>query len=192
MMRGLGLAERRAAVKRIGVAIVLLAAVAAGIFLAVNWPSAQASPDVIIRVNGRGDAIAHDFHLTLREAMMLATGTRQVGDLDVEECNQVSTADWNPGLSDCESSDPPGAASADTIVFDTGVFPSGSPATITLNSSLPALSTGSDTIDGSSAGVIVFVQGGIDVDCFLITSDNDEGVADRGLRGGGNRAERSG
>jgi len=48
-----------------------------------------------------------------------------------------------------------GAASADTIDFDPGVFPPGAPATISLGSTLPTLNTGDDVVDGSSAGVIV-------------------------------------
>ena len=45
--------------------------------------------------------------------------------------------------------------SADTITFDTGVFPPGTPATITLGSALPTLSNNGDTIDATGAGVIV-------------------------------------
>jgi hypothetical protein len=69
---------------------------------------------------------------------------------------------------------PPGASSADTIVFDTAVFPPppASPGTITLGNILPELSTGNDTVDGSSAGVIV---DGVSKSfgCFDITSDSN-------------------
>ena len=47
------------------------------------------------------------------------------------------------------------ATSGDTIYFDTAVFPPGSPATITISSSLPQINQGDLTIDASNAGVIL-------------------------------------
>ncbi|GAH53046.1 unnamed protein product, partial [marine sediment metagenome] len=47
------------------------------------------------------------------------------------------------------------ATSGDTIYFDTAVFPPGSPATITISSSLPQINQGDLTIDVSNAGVIL-------------------------------------
>ncbi len=47
------------------------------------------------------------------------------------------------------------AQPGDTITFDPGVFPPGSPATITLNTPLPELSQGSLTLDASDAGAIL-------------------------------------
>ena len=133
-------------------------------------PDAQASPDVFIRVDTSGDGNARNFSLALREAMMLATGDLDVGDLDMGECDQVSTADWEHGPSQCVSTDPPGAASADTIVFDTRVFPPASPETIALGDNLPPLDTGNDTVDGSAAGVIVDGGSG---SCFDLESSNN-------------------
>jgi len=137
-------------------------------------PGAQASPDVTITVNRVDDNEARDAHLTLREAMKLATGELSVGDLHEGECHQVSTADWlGWPLYECILlGPPPGVISPDTIVFDTTVFPPANPATISLNSGLPTLSTGGDTIDGTSAGVIV---DGVSktFDCFDITSANN-------------------
>jgi parallel beta-helix repeat protein len=119
--------------KRFALAILLLAAVTAAAFLALNRPGAQASPDATITVNSTGDTNARDGAITLREAMLLATGGLTVGALDGSEATQVSGT--------------PGAASADTIIFG--------PGTITLLSGTPWLNTGNDTIDGSSADVIV-------------------------------------
>ncbi|MCK4960503.1 MAG: right-handed parallel beta-helix repeat-containing protein, partial [Planctomycetes bacterium] len=67
----------------------------------------------------------------------------------------------------------PGDASADTIVFDTSVFPPGSPATIALGATLPALDTGDDTVDGSAAGVIVEGGGTHLFFCFRLMSENN-------------------
>ena len=68
--------------------------------------------------------------LTLREAMLTATGGLSLVDLTQGECGQVSGTLWaapEPDLPEvCVSDDPPGTTSAETIVFDTGVFPPGS------------------------------------------------------------------
>jgi len=137
-------------------------------------PGAQASPDVTISVNRVDDNEDRDAYLTLREAVKLATGELSVGDLHEGECHQVSTAAWvGWPLDECVLlGPPPGDISPDTIVFDTAVFPPGSPSTIALGSALPTLSTGGDTIDGTSAGVIV---DGVSkaFDCFDITSANN-------------------
>jgi parallel beta-helix repeat protein len=158
--------------KRLALVLFLLLAVAGGVVLMAG-PGAQASPDVTITVNRVDDNEARDAHLTLREAMKLATGELSVGDLHEGECHQVSTADWlGWPLDECILlGPPPGVISPDTIVFDTGVFPPGN-ATISLGSALPTLSTGGDTIDGTSAGVIV---DGVSktFDCFDITSANN-------------------
>jgi CSLREA domain-containing protein len=64
-----------------------------------------------------------------------------------------------------------GTGVGDTITFDNSVFQSGSPATITLASGLPALSGGGDTIDGTGAGVIVDGAGEPSAfSCLTITS----------------------
>jgi hypothetical protein len=156
--------------KRLALAILLAAVVAASMFLALRWPRAEASPDPTITVNSTADTNARNPVMTLREALMLATGDLTLADLTHGECDQVSTADWEPGPSQCESTDPPGAASADTIVFDSGVFPPASPRTITLSDNLPPLDTGNDTVDGSAAGVIVDGGSG---SCFDLESSNN-------------------
>jgi parallel beta-helix repeat protein len=140
-----------------------VAVVAASVFLALNRPGAQASPDATITVNDTGDTNARDGKLTLREAMLLATGGLAVGALSQDECAQVSNSTYSPP---CSTTDTIGSASADTIVFDPVVF---NPNTIALGSALPALDKGNDTIDGSSAGVIVDGTN-IGFDCLHITS----------------------
>jgi hypothetical protein len=47
------------------------------------------------------------------------------------------------------------SGAADTITFDTTVFPGGSPATIAINSAFPNILGFVDTIDATGAGVIV-------------------------------------
>jgi parallel beta-helix repeat protein len=154
--------------KRLVFAILLVVAVVAGVLLALNRPGAEASPDVTITVNSTLDTLPlkGDGALTLREAIMLATGVLSLSALGPVECAQVSNSSYGPP---CSTTDSIGAAAADTIVFDLAVF---NPATITLVSTLPTLSTGDDTVDGSSAGVSV---DGVSkaFDCFEITSNNN-------------------
>jgi len=162
--------------KWFALAILLVTAVAASVFLALNRPGAKASPDVTITVSHPLDVLAvRDGKLTLREAIMLATGDLSVFVLGPVECAYVSGAVYLPHpLNYCTSSHPPGAESADTIVFHPGLFPPGSPATITLvDRRLPALDTGNDTVDGSSAGVIVEGEGSHSFFCFCLWSDNN-------------------
>jgi hypothetical protein len=159
--------------KQLALAIILFTAAGLAVFLALNRPGAEASPDVTLTVNSTTDLNnRNDNALTVREAMMLATGDLEVGDLTGPECLQVSGTGWVMPSGPCWSSSPPGAASADTIVFDTTVFPPGNPKTITLNNPLPDLDTGDDTVDGSSAGVVVK---GWDYPayCFVIASDDN-------------------
>jgi hypothetical protein len=80
-----------------------------------------------------------------------------------------STADSGPGTLRQALLD---AQTGDTILFDTSVFPPGSPATITLGSTLPALSTGNISVDGSAAGVIVD-GGSMAFACLDITSHSN-------------------
>jgi hypothetical protein len=159
--------------KRVVLAICLLAALAVGIFLASHRPGAQASPDVTITVDSTADTNTRDSVMTLREAMLMATGGIVVADLTYDECYQVSGAYWS--LFWCMSPVPIGTGTPETIVFGTSVFPPGSPATITLTSALPTLSTDDDTVGGSSARVIV---DGVSktFDCFDITSANNTGL----------------
>jgi parallel beta-helix repeat protein len=158
--------------KRFALTIILLTAVGAAVFLALNWPGAEASPGVTITVNYNSDyATGPDSWMTLREAMKLATGELSLSALTEAECDQVSPAIWAPPSGPCWSLSPPGAASADTIVFGTSVFPPANPKTITLSAPLPGLTEGDDTVDGSSAGVVVD-GGGVDY-CFGIASDDN-------------------
>jgi hypothetical protein len=160
--------------KRFALAIFLVAVAATAVFLALHRPGAEASLGPTITVDSVGDLDYRDGDLTLREAMRLATGDLEVGDLYAAECLQVSGTGWVMDHGPCymATGDPPGADYADTIVFDTTVFPPGSPKTIAIESGLPELDTGNDTVDGSSAGVIV---DGSDWSfrCFGISSDNN-------------------
>jgi len=160
--------------KRFALAILVVAAAAGSVFLALNRPGAEASPDATITVNSTSGWSGHlvDNEMSLGEAILVATGGMGVGSLDSGECVQVSGTGWVMPSGPCWSSSPPGDASADTIVFDTSVFPPGSPGTITLSFPLPPLTTADDTVDGSSAGVVV--DGGDKVDyCFGIASDDN-------------------
>jgi hypothetical protein len=156
--------------KRVAPVVLLLTALALGAFLALNRPATQASPDVTITVNSTADTNARDSVMTLREAMLMATGALAVTSLSDAECDQVSGAHWD--LLWCMSPVPIGPDTPETITFDTADFPHGSPATIALGSALPTLSTDDDTVNGTSAGVIV---NGVSktFHCFSITSDSN-------------------
>jgi hypothetical protein len=124
-----------------------------------------------ITVNGTGDSNARDGVLTLREAILLATGGLTVATLDSGECAKVSSSTY---AGTCSTTDTIGSASSDTIKFDTGVFPSGSPAAIALDSELPALHTNNDTVDGSLGPAGVIVSGGYQgFSCFTVSSNSN-------------------
>jgi len=144
--------------KRLALALLLVTAVGAGVLLALNRPGADASPGAIITVDSTADGVSNDHWLTLREAMLLATGDLALAQLNASEQDNVSGT--------------PGAGSDDIIIFDHAVFPLRPPATIALGSSLPWLHTGNDTVDGSSAGVVL--DGAtLTFPCFNIASDNN-------------------
>jgi CSLREA domain-containing protein len=149
----------------------VLTALGAGAFLALGRDGARANPDPIITVNSTADTNARDSVMTLREAILLAKGddaSLHMPGLTPAECAQISTAFYDSILG-CLSVDPPGAASADTIVFDAGVFPPASPATITIDPGLVVLPTlEGDTVEGSSAGVILTGM----ASCLILQSDN--------------------
>ncbi len=63
------------------------------------------------------------------------------------------------------------AATNDTIAFSTAIFPTSTPATITLASALPNITADNITIDGSFAGVVV--NGAGSYTCFTITSSGN-------------------
>jgi len=138
--------------KRLALRLLLMAAlVTPAVFLMRS--GIRASPDATIIVNSTGDTDARDDVLTLREAMLLATGGLAVADLDLGECAQVSNRTYGPP---CSTSDTIGASSPDTIVFDTSEFPpDGSAGVISLVVPLPPLGTGSDAVLGAGAGVTV-------------------------------------
>jgi len=164
--------------KRVVLAICLLTALAVGAFLASHRPGAQASPDVTITVDSTADTNTRNNRLTLREAIMLATGRLHVSDLTEEECDQVSGTWWvSHPQALCHTNDESFIYSPETVVFHPFVFPPASPATITLSDELgelPSLDTGNDTVDGSGAGVVVRGSGqGGGVACFVVESDNN-------------------
>ena len=158
--------------KRLILAILLVTgAAAASMFLALNLPGAEASPDFTITVDSADDTNARDDVLTLREAMMLATGELALDSLTIFECNQVSDTYWKtlPPPAHCEPTgkEQPGEASADTIVFDTTVFPLGSPQTIHLGETLPTLGTDDDTVDGKRIFLLNYLNNFINHLFFL-------------------------
>jgi parallel beta-helix repeat protein len=119
-----------------------------------------------IVVNSAADTNARDDVVTLREAILLATG--ELGEaLTASELAQVS------GLT--------GAGSVDTITFDPTVFPAGAPAVIALATLLPPLSTGDDAVSGVGAGVRITCPPGM-APAILLSSP---GNAVRGLEIGG-------
>lgn len=109
----------------------------------------------VIIVDSGADTNDRDEVVTLREAILLAVGELAVADLEPGEADNVSGA--------------PGPDSADTITFDTLVFPLSAAVTISLQGSLPSLAAGGDTIDGSQAGVIVD-GGDRSFECFRVDS----------------------
>ena len=128
--------------------------------------AAEASPDPAITVDSNADTEGRDGVITLREAILLATGDLALGSLDSSEKDNVTGT--------------PGPGSADTITFDPAVFPPPpmGPAGIHLDSTLPPLYRGNDVVDGSSAGVVL---DGLYrwFDCLQITSN---GNSVRGLQ----------
>jgi hypothetical protein len=108
-----------------------------------------------IQVDSTADTSARDGVITLREALLLATGGLPSSGLDVGEADNVMGE--------------PGAVSGDVITFDQAIFPPSHPATIALASPLPVLSGGGDTISATGAGVVVDGGSGA-FDCVVITS----------------------
>ena len=107
-----------------------------------------------ITVDSSEDNDERDSKLTLREAILVATGGLSVADLSGDEKDNVA----NAGQAESKG---PGAGFADVIVFDAGVF-GGDGAIIELTSTLPPLGTGGDTVDGGDN--IVTVDGGSGAD----------------------------
>ncbi len=136
--------------------------------------SSAAAAAALLSVNSTADTNGRDANLTLREALLLVTGKLLVQSLSKGECGFVSNSTYSK-TSGCSTLDTIGASSADTIVFSTSVFPSTTPATITIGSTLPDLSTGSDMVDGSAAGVNVTATSSVagTFPCFRITSSQN-------------------
>jgi titin len=111
-----------------------------------------------IVVDSTADTNSRDGVVTLREAILLATGELAVADLDSGEADNVGKR--------------PGPDSSDTIIFDPSVFPASGGGTISPATPLPALSAGSDTIDGYRAGVTI---DGVNqsVECVVISSSDN-------------------
>jgi hypothetical protein len=93
-----------------------------------------------IVVNSAADSDARDDALTLREAILLATGLLDLASLTGDEASNLEGA--------------VGAALADTITFAGAAFPPEDGEAIVLAAPLPDLSGGYDTIDGGGAAVI--------------------------------------
>ena len=112
----------------------------------------------VIVVNSTADTNERDGVVTLREAILLASGGLAAPDLDSAEAAGVSGY--------------PGPESADTITFDALAFPPADGGKISLSEPLPALASGSDTIDGSGAAVIV--DGGTQqFECLIVASSRN-------------------
>ncbi len=138
----------------VGLAVAWLAI--SGLALACGGASDGAGPTLV--VNSTLDADARDDVLTLREALLLATGELMEDELDEGERGQVDGS--------------PGAEAVDTVVFDESTFPQEEPATITLDSPLPTMSTGGDVVDGMGA---VIIDGGKGTrECFTLGSNANE------------------
>jgi len=127
------------------------------LLLALLSCGGEGGPPAII-VDSTADTNSRDGVLTLREAVLLATGELAAADLDSGEANNVGK-----GV---------GADSSDTIAFDPSVFPASDGGSISLAEPLPPLSTGHDTIDGTEASVII---DGVNqsLECVAISSNEN-------------------
>ena len=111
-----------------------------------------------ITVDSTADTDSRDGVLTLREAILLASGELAVADLDSGEADNVGKR--------------VGPDSSDTITFDPSVFPAEGGGIISLAAPLPSLGTGSDSIDGSQASVTI---DGVNqsFECVVISSNDN-------------------
>jgi hypothetical protein len=134
-------------------------------------PTATPPTSTTMQVNSNADTNARDSGLTLREAILLATGGLTYAGLSPSEQAQVSPF--------------AGPTTGDTITFAPGIT------SITFGSVLPSLSSGRDAIDG---GGHVSIQGAVDFNCFSITSDSNtiKGLTIRGCAIGVNVASGTG
>jgi hypothetical protein len=114
-----------------------------------------------LTVNSNRDTNERDGELTLREAILLATGGLAAADLDSDEAGQVDGS--------------PGPDSADEITFAVSL-PDGNE--IALELALPPLSTGDDTINGfregdAEAERVVISGGDSEFTCLELSSGNN-------------------
>ena len=117
-----------------------------------------------IYVNSIADTDTRDGAITLREAMLLATGDLAFGSLDAGEQALVL------------NSAAAGASGSDLIHFaNFTAFPPTTPSTIAIGSDLPYMDVNGDVVSGIGAGVIVDGQN-LNIICF-------------GLSGNGNHIE---
>ncbi len=100
----------------------------------------EPSSSATLEVNTTSDDDVRDGELSLREAILLATGVLHVEDVTEEEKGQVEGT--------------PGESSADTIQFESLPLGADGTGVITLSDSLPVLSSGFDGIEGDGAVVI--------------------------------------
>lgn len=107
-------------------------------------------------VNSVADVDERDDELTLREAILLATGELSIDELTEQEKENVEGT--------------PGAESSDTVTFNLELFDESEPATISLGSTLPALGTGGDIVYGGGGVIIESLS---NFDCFLVQSDGN-------------------
>jgi len=121
-----------------------------------------------LTVNSADDADKRDDVLSLREALLLATGWIESEGLNGGERDQV---DGGPGIK-----------VSDSIVFDPSAFPDDEPVAILLGADLPAMDTGGDTVDGG--GNVIIDGQDKDLTCFTLASDGNalKGVDLRGCR----------
>jgi hypothetical protein len=123
------------------------------LLLLLSCGAGEVTPTIV--VDSMADTDSRDGVVTLREAILLATGELAVTDLDSGEADNVGKR--------------PGPDSRDTITFNASVFQPPEGGTIPLTGPLPGLSTGADSVDASQAGVIV--EGGqLTFECLTIDS----------------------
>lgn len=109
-------------------------------------------------VNSILDVNERDGVLTLREALLLATGELTREELDDDERGQVDGS--------------PGAEQSDTVTFDEATFVDDESATIALDSDLPAMNRSGDVVDGMGEVTVDGQEKGLT--CFTMASDGNE------------------
>ena len=109
-----------------------------------------------LTVDSPADDARRDGVLTLREAMLLATGDLSTSELDAQESDRVQGD--------------PGPGSRDAIVF---AAPFQDKQAIVLAEPLPPLSGGNDTIDGSAVDGVTIDGSDRSLICIAITSSDN-------------------